>query len=77
MRTYSLTVPLVERTLTIRGYMISTITTSQVECQAEIERLISRFSRQNVTTLFGPQGSSRLKNKDLRRAGGAETSNMG
>src|SRR5512132_855438 len=55
MRTYSLTVPLEERTFTVLGYMRTIITTNQGESR-EICGNSRKTLNQIVTTLFGPTG---------------------
>src|SRR5512135_3808255 len=52
-RTYSLTVPLEERTFTVLGYMRPIITTNQGESR-EICGNSRKTLNQIVTTLFGP-----------------------
>src|SRR5512132_1203142 len=55
MRTYSLTVPLEERTFTGLGYMRTIITTNHGESR-EICGNSRKTLNQIVTTLFGPTG---------------------
>src|SRR5512133_2596844 len=55
MRTYSLTVPLEERTFTVLGYMRTIITTNHGESR-EICGNSRKTLNQIVTTLFGPTG---------------------
>src|SRR5512133_2215475 len=56
MRTYSLTVPLEERTFTVLGYMRTIITTNHGESR-EICGNSRKTLNQIVTTIFGPTGS--------------------
>src|SRR5262249_55434209 len=74
-RTYSLTVPLEERTLTVLGYMRTIITTDRGESR-EISGNQRKTLDQIVTTLLRPPRSGTQENKDLRRASGLSTPNM-
>ena len=60
MRTYSLTVPLLERTLMVLGYMEMQYHDINAKTQGTFQDFIGIFERQNVTTRFGWRGSPAL-----------------